>query len=138
MKVFAGKFIRKLLEESPKKNGALVLALAGELGSGKTTFAQGAAFALGIEEKVLSPTFVIVKSYTIQNATHRIQHLVHIDCYRLENDQDMLALGWDNIVSDPANLVLVEWPERIKAILPENTIFLSFETTGEHERRILC
>jgi tRNA threonylcarbamoyladenosine biosynthesis protein TsaE len=99
--------------------------LYGELGSGKTTFVQGFARGLGIQEKVLSPTFVIMKSYPIPRAQRMFYH---IDCYRIKDEQNLLALGWKEIVSDPRNLVLIEWPERIQNILPKDAISISFET----------
>jgi len=105
---------------------AQVVALKGELGSGKTTFVQGVAKGLGVRERVLSPTFVILKFYKLQTKNYKL--LYHIDCYRIKNKRDLLALGWDKIVSDPKNLVLIEWPERIQKILPKDTISISFKT----------
>ena len=120
-----GVFLAKHSLSAPH---AQVVALKGELGAGKTTFAQGVAKGLGVKEKILSPTFVIIKSYKIRNTKYKIQNLYHVDCYRIKNEQDLLALGWDKIVSDPQNLVLIEWPERIRKVLPKNTISISFKT----------
>lgn len=121
-------FAVSLAKLSSLTRHAQVVALKGELGAGKTTFAQGVAKGLGIKEKILSPTFVIIKSYKIQNTRYKIQRLYHIDCYRIKDEHDLLALGWDKIVSDPQNLVFIEWPERIQKILPKNTISISFKT----------
>ncbi len=143
----AGKFARDMLETPDRKpKGAFVVGLKGDLGSGKTTFAQGFARSLGIQEKVLSPTFVIIKSYPLRRSEARpakrggkIQNLYHIDCYRIKDEKDILKLGWDNIVSDPKNIILIEWPERIQKILPKDAMSISFETTKTskaHERRI--
>lgn len=118
---------------------ATVIGLQGELGSGKTTFVQGVAKGFGIKEKILSPTFVIIKSYKIRNTRYKIQNLYHIDCYRVKDEQDLVSLGWDKIVSDPKNLVLIEWPERVQKILPKNTIFIFFKTiktSKSHSRQI--
>ena len=106
---------------------AIVLALHGNLGGGKTTFLQGFARGLGIKEKVLSPTFVVMK---------RFGHFYHFDCYRLKNHEDVLELGWNEIISNPKNIVAVEWPERIKKVLPKNTIKINFKVVGENDREI--
>ena len=115
-----------LLSASLPKRHALVVKLEGELGSGKTTFVQGVAKGLRIKEKILSPTFVIIKVYKLQTKNYKL--LYHIDCYRIKDEHDLLALGWDKIVSDPRNLVFIEWLERVRKILPQNTISISFET----------
>lgn len=130
----AKKFSYDLFHRLKKSQGACVVGLKGDLGSGKTTFMQGFARSLGIKEKILSPTFVIIKKYKIQNS--KFQELYHIDCYRIENEEDIRKLGWDNIVSDPKNLVFVEWPERIQKVLPKDIMVVSFETTKENERKI--
>ena len=132
----AQEFVEQLLEKQPRAGRAVVIALQGELGSGKTTFIQGIARGLGVKEKVLSPTFVIVKTYLLPRAICGIRNLYHIDCYRLRSAKELRELGWDSIVSDARNLILVEWPERIKRILPKDTISISFETTKQSERRI--
>lgn len=120
-----GVFLKKLPSLASQ---AMVAALQGELGAGKTTFVQGAAKGLGIKEKILSPTFVIMKLYKILDTKYKIQRLYHIDCYRIKDEQDLLVLGWKEIVSDPKNLVFVEWPERVRKILPKKTISISFKT----------
>jgi tRNA threonylcarbamoyladenosine biosynthesis protein TsaE len=128
-----GVFLQKL---SHSASHAQVVALKGELGAGKTTFVQGVAKGLGVKERVLSPTFVIIKFYKLpafakasagkQNSKFFALH--HIDCYRIKNERDLLVLGWDKIVSDPKNIILIEWPERVRKILPKDTISISFKT----------
>ncbi len=124
------------LRARPLGRHAIVVGLQGELGSGKTTFVQGFAKGLGIKEKVLSPTFVIVKSYKIQDTRYKIQNLYHVDCYRTEKPGEILALGWKEIIRDPSNIVLVEWPERIKRILPRDIRQISFHALSKDERQI--
>lgn len=126
--LLGASFGAQLLSSPLLKEHALVVALKGQLGAGKTTFIQGVAKGLGVKEKVLSPTFVIIKPYQIQNTRYQIQRLYHVDCYRIKDEQDLLALGWGEIVSDPQNVVLIEWPERVQKILPKDTISISFET----------
>lgn len=116
---------------------ALVIALNGELGAGKTTFVQGFCRAFGIKENVISPTFVLMKTYQLQrnapNAQHvtqrrtkrtQFRHLTHIDCYRVENPAELLHLGLDEILADPDAIVLIEWADRIKNILPDDAVVL--------------
>ena len=126
----------ELVKEITKKENqtAVVVGLVGELGGGKTTFAQGFAKALGIEEKVTSPTFNILKSYMLYVAGYR--KLIHIDAYRLSKPKELLELGWENIIKDPQNIILVEWADKIKKILPKDTIWVNFEHINEEERKI--
>lgn len=118
------------------RNGphALVIGLVGELGSGKTTFAQGFAHGLGIKESVLSPTFVLMRQYTLQKKIFKT--FIHIDCYRVENPQELIALGWHDLIADPANLILIEWADRVADFFPPAHIILSFRHTNETTRTI--
>ncbi len=139
------KFTAKNLEEtqkiaadftrglSPKKGSATVVGLCGELGSGKTSFTQGVASALGILETVVSPTFVIEKIYELKN--QKFSRLIHIDAYRLEKSSELLHLGWPEIISDPQNLILIEWSERVTDIMPEH-IRINFRHIENEQREI--
>ncbi len=104
---------------------ALVFALTGDLGSGKTTFVQGFLKALGIRKKITSPTFVIFKRFKVKGL--RFKNIYHIDCYRIQKPNDLLILGLKEILNNPQNIVLIEWAEKVKRILPKNTIWLKFE-----------
>ncbi|OHA62540.1 MAG: tRNA (adenosine(37)-N6)-threonylcarbamoyltransferase complex ATPase subunit type 1 TsaE [Candidatus Wildermuthbacteria bacterium RIFCSPHIGHO2_12_FULL_45_9] len=115
---------------------AIVVALKGNLGSGKTLFVQSVADALGIREKILSPTFVIHKSYMFSDLEHCARTLHHIDCYRLEQEEDIPGFAWKEILADPRAIILIEWPERIKDVLPKDTIWLEFEVISETARKI--
>lgn len=110
-----------------------ILGLQGDLGAGKTTFTQELAKHLGVDDIVNSPTFVIYKKY---NATVRFKNLYHFDCYRLENGRELLDLGFEDIVSDPNNLIVLEWPERVNDVLPPNMLNISFKVAGENKREI--
>lgn len=115
---------------------ATVIALQGELGSGKTTFAQAFGKILGIEEVMPSPTFVIMKSYDIDPSTssgqawHGFKKLIHIDAYRLEKKEELLHLGWDELIKDRENIILIEWPERVEDLIPKESKRILFK----HER----
>ncbi len=117
-----------------KHRGALALGLQGELGSGKTTFIQGLGRALKLKDKILSPTFVIQKRFTLKG--QRWANLYHIDAYRLSGAKDLKTLGWLEILKDKKNLVVVEWAERVKAALPKDTLWLKFDHLGEDKRKI--
>lgn len=122
----AGDILTVLIKKSPKDR-ALVLALQGDLGSGKTTFTQGLAKFLKIKDRVKSPTFVIMRNYKL---------LYHIDAYRLNKPEEILDLGWSEIISNPKNIVVIEWPEKIKKFLPKQTIYLKFKFINETQRKI--
>jgi tRNA threonylcarbamoyladenosine biosynthesis protein TsaE len=99
--------------------GAGIIALSGDLGAGKTTLAAAVARALGVTEQVVSPTFVIAKFYPLEGK--RYDRLVHIDAYRIESPEELVPLQWNDFVSDPNTLVIIEWPERIEGALPHWT-----------------
>tara|TARA_B100000902_G_scaffold186578_1_gene178860 strand:- start:96 stop:524 length:429 start_codon:yes stop_codon:yes gene_type:complete len=102
-------------------NPGQIIALIGDLGSGKTTFSQGFARGLGIKEKVISPTFKLVSEYYGQIL------LLHIDCYRLKNINEFLIIGGEEILSKKDAIVLIEWPERIKSMWSDDWIYISFK-----------
>jgi len=129
----AGRIIKDIV--GCRRGGALVVALQGELGSGKTTFIQGLGEALGIKEKILSPTFVIMKHFNILTFKH-FNNLYHLDCYRLESAKDLAELGLVEILAGKNNLVVIEWAERIASILPVDTVWLVFKHKGGETREI--
>lgn len=126
-------------QENPAKH-AVVLALTGDLGAGKTTFLQGFAKGLGIEENVLSPTFIIMKKFLVpQNVKlykTRYKHFYHFDLYRLESEKDVEFLNFKEIISNPENIVAIEWPEKIAGILPETAVKITFTHLEENKREI--
>lgn len=113
---------------------ATVVALQGDLGSGKTAFTQAVGRELGINENMQSPTFVIMKVYEIEY--EGFKKLIHIDAYRLERDEELLHLGWEEMVIEPENLVFIEWPENVAGIIPENAKKVSFKFIDETTREI--
>lgn len=114
--------------------GGEILALVGNLGSGKTTFVQGLADGLGVTQSVASPTFVLMRQYATKS-----RKLYHVDLYRLEKDvaQEYKSLGLDEIIEKGGNIVVVEWAEKIRNVLPKDTIWINFETIDENTRRIV-
>src|SRR3989338_1477842 len=113
---------------------ATIVALQGELGAGKTTFAQEVGHLLGVSEKIHSPTFVIVKVYEI--AWQGFKNLIQIEAYRLEREEELLHLGWQKIIAEPENLVLIEWPENVPNLIPSNARKISFKHIDENSREI--
>ncbi|HAY44981.1 MAG TPA: tRNA (adenosine(37)-N6)-threonylcarbamoyltransferase complex ATPase subunit type 1 TsaE [Gammaproteobacteria bacterium] len=91
----------------------LIVFFKGDLGSGKTTLAQGILAELGVTEAVTSPTYTIIEQYDAD-----IGLISHLDLYRLEQPSDISALGFEDIYSDSA-LVLIEWPEKATQYLPQ-------------------
>lgn len=130
----AKKFAQKL------KGGELIF-LRGELGSGKTTFTQGLAKGLRIKEKIKSPSFVIIHEYKIANqsqipiANNRESKLIHVDLYRLDKQAEIETLGLADYF-DAKNIIIVEWPEKLKNWPRKPDYIINFQHKGENERQI--
>lgn len=127
---------KKILKTRPRK-GAFIIGLEGDLGGGKTTFLQGFAKGLGIKEKILSPTFIIMRRFRIRVNSRKFADFYHIDCYRIQRPKEILELGFKEIISNSKNLVAIEWAERIKKILPKNVFILKFEFINRDRRKIV-
>ncbi len=138
-----------------------VLGLVGNLGTGKTHFTKGLAKYFKIKKTITSPTFVLLKPYNIPRdpsprpnskrlirahdpsakvwhwRAGRLKKLIHIDCYRLNSAQELLEIGLNEFVKDKNNLVVIEWAEKIKSILPKNTIWINFKLGKKENERII-
>ena len=123
---FAKNLAKKWLKQGLRKK-ALIIGLTGELGSGKTVFVQGFAKASGVKERVLSPTFVILKKF---------KNFIHIDAYRIKKPKEIIDLGWKKLINNPQNIILIEWAEKIKRILPKKYIKIKFEHVDRNKRKI--
>lgn len=141
-----GKTIRSLSELETEANELLtslvpcpdratLITLSGELGAGKTSFAQAAARSLGITESVTSPTFVLAKSYTLPEG-RAFTRLVHIDAYRLANGKELSALDFARVMEDPGTLVLLEWPEMVMDALPDAEVAVRLESLPNESRTL--
>ena len=114
-----------------------VVCLEGDLGAGKTTFTQGLAKAMGVSGRVTSPTFCIVQEHRAENpAPGAPNMLVHMDLYRLHGEDDVIAIGWEDYLSEGAVLV-VEWPERAGSLVPSGAKHISFRHLDGDERRLV-
>ena len=115
------------------------IALEGMLGTGKTCLARGIAVGLGIREQdVASPTFALVHEHacTMQDeqGVGTPGHFYHLDAYRLGGIEDLQAIGWEELLDDPAGIMVIEWASRIHDALPPTCIRIELEYRGETER----
>lgn len=113
-----------------------IICLYGDLGAGKTTFVQGFGEGLGVTKKIVSPTFIIMRTYELTNHPTK-KYFYHVDLYRIENETDVEVLGLLEIMQDPESIVAIEWPEKIEDILPINRINLFFRYLDDDKREIV-
>ncbi len=126
----AAKFAKKLI-------GGEVLAMTGDLGAGKTAFTKGLAKGLAIDKIVTSPTFVLMKTYKIGKLKKtKVKSLIHIDAYRLNNGDELEAIGVKDYFNDKGCVTVIEWSERVKDILPREAIKLDFRVIKDDSREI--
>jgi len=130
-KEFAKALLKEWMQINKTKHSNWLVCLYGDLGAGKTTFVQGLAEELGIKEVVNSPTFLIMKKYNSKKNT-----LYHFDCYRISDYQEILDLGWEEIIGGENNIIVIEWPEKIEKILPKKRLEIKFEFIDETTRRL--
>jgi tRNA threonylcarbamoyladenosine biosynthesis protein TsaE len=126
----AREWLNSLPEET---NEAVILGLYGNLGSGKTTFTQSLGRELGISQDMTSPTFVIQKIYETKHK--HFKRLIHIDAYRLNEGRELQVLNFEELVNNKNNLIVIEWPENVKEILPDNHIKIYCEFVDEKTRK---
>ena len=105
-----------------------VIGLKGELGSGKTTFAQGFAKGLGINDHVTSPTFKIVSEYDGESCA-----LFHVDCYRLNDYIEFISIDAERLLYPEDGITLIEWADRIEEIIPEHCPCINFKMDDDSE-----
>lgn len=125
---------KELTKKEPQKTGAVV-GLEGELGAGKTVFVKGFARALGVKNKISSPTFVLMKNYKLKTENYKL--LYHIDAYRLKDHKDLLGLGIKEIINDPKNIIMIEWSDRVSKILPRNYTKVHIDHINERIRKVI-
>ena len=110
-----------------------IISLNGDLGAGKTTFAQGFAQGLGVKQRVGSPTFKLVSEYYGEK-----MKLFHVDCYRLSGIEDFLNMGGENLLLPKSGVCLFEWASIIEGVLPDNTIIIDFiRFKGNSNKRLI-
>ena len=133
----AASFVNVL---KPNSESATLVTLSGELGAGKTAFTKAVANALGVEETVTSPTFVLEKIYLLPRKlggeTPKFSRMIHIDAYRLEKGSDLAPLGFDEFMQDVSNLILLEWPEKVVDAIPNPSKKISLIALPDGSRTI--
>ncbi|MDD5110015.1 MAG: tRNA (adenosine(37)-N6)-threonylcarbamoyltransferase complex ATPase subunit type 1 TsaE [Patescibacteria group bacterium] len=117
-----------------KLRGGEVLALVGDLGTGKTVMTRGIATGLGVTGRIVSPTFVLMRVYPVKNRG-RITQLVHIDAYRIQHAHELLDIGLDDYLGKPDTVTVIEWADRVKKILPRKTITVELDHGSTVNRR---
>jgi len=132
-----GKVLAEEILKIKPKEHALVVSMVGELGSGKTAFSQGFAMGLGVRQRTLSPTFIIARRYPIQTPRIFFKYFYHIDCYRLKKADEISATGFEDLVSRPENIVLIEWADKIENNLPKSRLQIFFRHIDKNSRQII-
>lgn len=126
LKALADSLVRYLPEQ-------LTIGLVGTLGAGKTTFAQSVSRALGIDSSdVTSPTFTLLQTYQVKDRT-----LHHLDAYRIADEDEFLELGVEELFEEPRTWTLIEWADRVRDVLPKETLWIEIEIDGDPDQRRL-
>ncbi len=139
------KYITKNAQETQKLGeefaqqlkGRVIIALYGDLGSGKTTFTQGIARGLGITKRLISPTFVIIRMYSIDESKFGINTFYHIDLYRLTKKEDAAHLGIQEILENQSAVVVIEWAEKLEDLLAGKRWDIKFIYKDLEQREII-
>lgn len=121
-------FLGREIGKTQRATNAFIVGLDGNLGAGKTTFIQGFARGLGIKRKTTSPTFLIIRNYG---------KLYHVDAYRLKHSRELSALGFKEILKNPENIVIVEWADKVKKLLPRKMIWIKMRHGKRENERII-
>ena len=132
--MMAQEFIEYLKSRAGMQGTATIVGLSGELGAGKTTFMKGVARSFNLDAHITSPTFVIQKLYELED--EQFDRLIHIDAYRLEGGEELAPLGWYEMLSDPKNIIFVEWPEKVFDAMPMRAEMIHFQVLDTNERGI--
>lgn len=136
------EFISKTTEETKRFSKSIasklkpgdILALYGDLGSGKTTFTRYLVEELGIPSRVQSPTFVIVRKH--HGGIGNIKTVNHVDLYRLTSQEEINEIGISELFKEKDSITVIEWPELIEETLPKVAIKIYFKYLNENERKI--
>lgn len=128
-----------------KNNTASVIGLYGDLGSGKTNFTKILAKNIGVKKEITSPTFIIQRNFDLneisennifEQLTTKFKKIYHFDVYRIESLNELKTIGWDEVISNPENLVVIEWANLIEQVLPNETLKIKFSVVDEDTRKL--
>lgn len=109
-----------------------IFALVGDLGSGKTTFTQAFLRAYGVEGLITSPTFVLIRRYSVGTTT-----LYHIDAYRLHSSQELLTIGFETFINDTNAIIIIEWADKVSDSIPRSAQWIEFRHSHDEGERII-
>ncbi len=129
------ELVIQYISKHKNKDAATIVALSGDLGAGKTTLTKEIARLLGIKEKVISPTFVLRKSYKLAQKDWKQFH--HIDAYRLDKPEEASKIDWEILAGDAGNVIFLEWPELLGELLPKKHILIKLTHKTETKREIV-
>lgn len=121
---------RQFINANALQEKGLVIAFYGKMGAGKTTFIKALCEELGVEDVITSPTFAIVNEYTVDS-----QSIYHFDFYRIKKIEEVYDMGYEDYFYS-GNLCLIEWPELIEELLPENALRVTIEEQPDGSRTI--
>ena len=126
------KLGQELAKEILKRKGeaAFVVFLDGDLGTGKTTLVKEIIFALGVKEKVKSPTFTIIEPYELNN-----ENIYHVDLYRIIDPSELEIIGLREYLSESKAIIFIEWPEKSYGYLKKFDLKISLKHLSENERK---
>jgi len=111
-----------------------VVALYGELGVGKTALTKGMARGQGIQDRLLSPTFVLVREYDLPSKEGKLYHL---DLYRLESAKELKSVNLEEMINEGNNIVIIEWAEKAEKWLPKEAMKIKLTSKGDTVREIV-
>lgn len=141
--ILSKKKNKKTLRKAQGK--ATILALTGDLGAGKTALTRSLLRNLGVKGRVTSPTFTLIRHYRLPRGNSRglsktapFTDAYHMDCYRLRKPEELLMLGFEEIINNPNNVVIIEWPELMESYLPkQSTMRFSLEHGKTKNERVI-
>lgn len=125
---------RNVLSSCKPGKSARVFALIGELGAGKTTFSKTLLKELGVEQHVQSPTFSIINSYDI--GFQGFTKVFHIDVYRIDDTKELEVLHFADILKDPQHVVVIEWADKMRELIPSDATWMTFEHDTTQTRTV--
>lgn len=132
--VFAKRIAKEVLEKGQNKK-AIVIALMGDLGAGKTTFTKNLFNFLGVKDVVTSPTFLLMRPYRLEAEGFTVAY--HFDWYRVEQEKEILDLGYKNIIENPNHIIVIEWADKFMKLLPAHTLWIELSHGKGRTERIL-
>ena len=121
-----------------KLKGGDIVLLNGDLGAGKSTFVKGIAMGLKIKRTINSPTFTLMNVYTLDKEINKIKKLIHIDTFRLKDEEALLEIGAEDYVGQKDTLTLIEWPGKVQELIADKDIIeIDFIQAEKNRRKIV-